>query len=298
MEYHIPVLLSESIGGLEIKPNGIYVDLTFGGGGHSKEILKKLDKGKLIVFDQDSDAQNNIINDDRLIFVHHNFKYFRNFLKYYGYKQIDGILADLGLSSHHINKAERGFSFRFDANLDMRMNNLSEFSATNLVNEYSEEDLANVFFKYGDLRNSRKISRLIIDYRENKSINTIADLTESLKQVTPKFNEHKFLAKIFQALRIEVNKEVEALEEMLNQTEKSLKPGGRLVVITYHSIEDKLVKNYIKTGNTEGKLEKDFYGNINSPFKIINRKVIVPSEEELKINNRARSGKLRIAEKK
>ncbi len=298
MKYHIPVLLSESIGGLEIKPNGIYVDLTFGGGGHSKEILKKLDKGKLIVFDQDSDAQNNIINDDRLIFVHHNFKYFRNFLKYYGYKQVDGILADLGLSSHHINKAERGFSFRFDANLDMRMNNLSEFSATNLVNEYSEEDLANVFFKYGDLRNSRKISRLIIDYRENKSINTIADLTESLKQVTPKFNEHKFLAKIFQALRIEVNKEVEALEEMLNQTEKSLKPGGRLVVITYHSIEDKLVKNYIKTGNTEGKLEKDFYGNINSPFKIINRKVIVPSEEELKINNRARSGKLRIAEKK
>jgi len=297
MGYHTPVLLTESIDGLQIKPQGVYVDVTFGGGGHSHEILKKINKGKLIAFDQDDDAQQNLIDDDRFIFVNHNFRFLKNFLKYHGFEMVDGILADLGVSSHHFDQPERGFSFRYDGDLDMRMNRSAKVSAKDIINQYPEQKLAKIFWEYGELKNSRKLARAIVNIRADEEINTINAFTDLLMPFIPKHAEHKFLAKIFQALRIEVNREMEFLKEMLLQTADVIKPGGRLVVITYHSLEDRLVKNFIKHGKFEGEAEKDLYGRTDVPFKAINRKVITPDEKEIAENNRARSAKLRIAEK-
>lgn len=297
MGYHTPVLLKESIDGLQIKPDGIYVDVTFGGGGHSREIIKYINKGKLVAFDQDDDALPNLIDDKRFIFVNHNFRFLNNFLKYHKIDQVDGLLADLGVSSHHFDDPERGFSFRFDGELDMRMNQSAQTSAKNVVNEYKEERLAKIFWEYGELKNSRNLAKAIVDQRGNKKIETIKEFTDVLMPYLPKHAEHKFLAKVFQALRIEVNREMEFLKDMLSQTIKVIKPGGRLVVITYHSLEDRIVKNFIKNGLFEGEVEKDFFGNIEVPFKAVNRKIIVPGEDEIKENNRARSAKLRIAER-
>lgn len=295
--YHVPVLLGESIEGLKIKPDGIYVDLTFGGGGHSKEILKHLTTGKLIGFDQDVDAEGNVPDDDdRFIFVRHNFRYFKNFIKYLGYDKVDGILADLGVSSHEFDVAERGFSFRFDGDLDMRMNQASEFTAADLLNDYSVEDLFRIFKFYGEVKNPGKLVRLIDAQRKEAPFTTIQHFKEVIAPCTPKFKEHKYLAQVFQAIRIEVNQEMDVLKEMLTQCADSLKPEGRLVVITYHSLEDRLVKNYIRDGKFDGKAEKDFFGNVQTPMTAVNRKVILPSEEEIEINGRARSAKLRIAQ--
>ncbi len=297
MGYHTPVLLNESVDGLQIKPQGIYVDVTFGGGGHSHEILKKLNNGKLVAFDQDDDALQNLIDDDRFIFVNHNFRFLKNFLKYHGIEKVDGILADLGVSSHHFDQPERGFSFRYDGGLDMRMNRSAKVSAKDIVNQYPEQELAKIFWEYGELKSSRKLAKVIVNHRVNNQINTIKEFTDLLMPFIPKHAEHKFLAKIFQALRIEVNREMDFLKEMLLQTADVIIPGGRLVVITYHSLEDRLVKNFIKNGKFEGEAEKDFYGRIDVPFKAINRKVITPDEKEIVENNRARSAKLRIAER-
>lgn len=297
MGYHTPVLLKESIEGLQIKPNGDYVDVTFGGGGHSREIIKHLNKGKLLAFDQDDDALLNLIDDKRFLFANHNFRFLKNFLRFNKIEKIDGLLADLGVSSHHFDMPERGFSFRFDGDLDMRMNQSAKLSAKNLVNEYSETELAKIFWEYGELKNSRKLAKAIVENRENKKIGTIKEFTDVLMPYLPKHAEHKFLAKVFQALRIEVNREMEFLKEMLLQTTDVIKPGGRLVVITYHSLEDRIVKNFIKNGKFKGEVEKDFYGNLIVPFKAVNRKIIVPSEFEIQENNRARSAKLRIAER-
>ena len=297
MGYHTPVLLKESIDGLQIKPQGTYADVTFGGGGHSREILKKLNKGKLVAFDQDDDALQNLIDDDRFIFVNHNFRFLKNFLKYHGFETIDGLLADLGVSSHHFDQPERGFSFRYDGDLDMRMNRSARVSAKDIINQYPEQELAKIFWEYGELKNSRKLAKVIVSNRADKEINTIKSFTDLLMPFIPKHAEHKFLAKIFQALRIEVNREMEFLKEMLLQSADVIKPGGRLVVITYHSLEDRLVKNFIKNGKFEGEAEKDLYGRTDVPFKAINRKVITPDEEEIAENNRARSAKLRIAER-
>lgn len=296
--YHVPVLLKQSIEGLNIQSAGIYVDVTFGGGGHSKEILKHLDKqGRLLSFDQDTDAEKNIINDKRFTFVRSNFRYLQNFLRYYGIAKIDGLLADLGVSSHHFDESERGFSFRADGPLDMRMNKRAGFSATDVVNDYPEEKLADVFYLYGELKNSRKLANAIYKAREKQKIDTINAFLEVIKPLFNKDREKKELAKVFQALRIEVNQEMEALKEMLQTATYVLKPHGRLVVITYHSLEDRMVKNLMKTGNVEGKADKDFYGRVNTPFMLVNNKVIVPSEEEIERNPRSRSAKLRIAEK-
>lgn len=296
--YHVPVLLKQSIEGLNIQSAGIYVDVTFGGGGHSKEILKHLDKqGRLLSFDQDADAEKNIINDKRFTFVRSNFRYLQNFLRYYGIEQIDGLLADLGVSSHHFDESERGFSFRADGPLDMRMNKRAGLSATDVVNDYPEEKLADVFYLYGELKNSRKLANVIYKAREKQKIDTINAFLEVIKPLFNKDREKKELAKVFQALRIEVNQEMEALKEMLQTATYVLKPHGRLVVITYHSLEDRMVKNLMKTGNVEGKADKDFYGRVNTPFMLVNNKVIVPSEEEIERNPRSRSAKLRIAEK-
>jgi len=297
MGYHTPVLLKESIDGLQIKPQGIYVDVTFGGGGHSHEILKKLNKGKLVAFDQDDDALQNLIDDERFVFVNHNFRFLKNFLKYHGFEKVDGILADLGVSSHHFDQPERGFSFRYDGELDMRMNRSAKVSAKDIINQYPEQELAKIFWEYGELKNSRKLARAIVNNRTDKKINTIKSFTDLLMPFIPKHAEHKFLAKIFQALRIEVNREMDFLKEMLLQTADVIKPGGRLVVITYHSLEDRLVKNFIKHGKFKGEAEKDLYGRTDVPFKAVNRKVIMPGEKEIIENNRARSAKLRIAEK-
>ena len=298
MEYHIPVLLEESIDGLNIKPDGIYVDLTFGGGGHSREILKRLKTGKLVSFDQDADAELNELRQDNFLFVQGNFKFFQNFLRYYKIENVDGILADLGVSSHHFDSAERGFSFRFDGNLDMRMDQNSKLTAEVIVNTYGSEELLAVFRELGEIKNAYKLVKIIVSHREKGKIKTISQFKEVIKEVIPKHAEHKYLAKVFQALRIKVNDEISVLKEMLLQTGKVLQPGGRLVVITYHSLEDRLVKNYIKAGRFDGEIEKDFYGNMITPFKSVNRKVIVPGVEEIERNNRARSAKLRIAEKK
>jgi len=295
--YHIPVLLSESIDALNISPQGTYVDVTFGGGGHSREILKRLTSGKLVAFDRDSDAEANKIDDNRFIFVRNNFRFLHNFLRYNNIEKVDGILADLGVSSHHFDEAERGFSFRQNAEIDMRMNKDSDFSAAKLLNTYSESELQQVFRDYGELDNAYAIARIIVGQRDNRQIKTIDDFLNTIKPVTPKKDENKFLAKVFQALRIEVNQEIEALEQLLVHSLKSLKNQGRLVVITYHSLEDRLVKNFMRSGNTNGKIEKDFYGNVNTPFKLITRKSIVPSDLEVEKNGRARSAKLRIAEK-
>src|ERR1035437_5466254 len=297
--YHTPALLNETIEGLNIKPDGIYVDVTFGGGGHSLEILKQLgDNGKLLGFDQDEDAIKNVMTDSRFIFVRSNFQYLKNFLRYHNIDKVDGILADLGVSSHHFDEAERGFSFRFDGALDMRMNMKSPLTAAVLLNTYSEEQLADVFYLYGELHNSRKIARTIVNARVNAPFDRIFPFIEVLKPFFGREKEKKDMARVFLALRIEVNKEMEVLRSLLEQSFDVLKPEGRLVVLTYHSLEDRLVKNYFRSGNFEGKLEKDFFGNILSPLKVINNKVIIATDEEVERNPRARSAKLRIAEKK
>lgn len=297
--YHIPVLLNESIDGMNLHNGGVYVDVTFGGGGHSKEILRRMDKkSRLLSFDQDEDAEKNIVNDSRFTFVRSNFRYLHNFLRYYGVSEIDAVLADLGVSSHHFDDSNRGFSFRFDGNLDMRMNKRAGATAADVVNTYEEERLANVFYLYGELKNSRKLASVIVKARQQKQFVTIGDFLDVVKPLFGREREKKELAKVFQALRIEVNHEMEALKEMLYAATEALKPGGRLVVITYHSLEDRIVKNLMKTGNVEGRMEQDFYGNVQTPFKQINNKVIVPSEEEIARNPRSRSAKLRIAEKK
>lgn len=297
--YHIPVLLQESIEGMNLQPNGIYVDMTFGGGGHSKEILRQGDSSiRLFSFDQDADAEKNIVDDSRFTFVRSNFRYLYNFLRYHQVEQVDGILADLGVSSHHFDDSERGFSFRFDGNLDMRMNKRAGITAADVVNTYDEERLANIFYLYGELKNSRKLASAIAKARNEKAIKTIGDFLEIVKPMFGREREKKELAKVFQALRIEVNQEMEALKEMLYAAAEVLKPGGRLVVITYHSLEDRMVKNIMKTGNIEGKAEQDFFGNVQTPFRLVNNKVIVASNEEVERNPRSRSAKLRIAEKK
>lgn len=297
--YHIPVLLKETVDGLNINPDGVYVDVTFGGGGHSREILSRLSlKGHLYSFDQDEDAEQNIIQDKRFTFVRSNFRYIKNWMRYYGIEQVDGILADLGVSSHHFDAQERGFSFRFDAPLDMRMNQKAQRTAADILNEYSESQLADIFYLYGELRNARKIAATVVKNRANSPIKTTGDFMEIIKTFFEKDREKKELAKVFQALRIEVNQEMQALKEMLTASATILKPGGRLSVLTYHSLEDRMVKNLIKTGNVEGHVEKDFFGNTNAPLKMINNKVIMASEEEQASNPRSRSAKLRIAEKK
>ena len=297
--YHIPVLLQESIEGMNLQPNGIYVDMTFGGGGHSKEILRQGDSSiRLFSFDQDADAEKNIVDDRRFTFVRSNFRYLYNFLRYHQVEQVDGILADLGVSSHHFDDSERGFSFRFDGNLDMRMNKRAGITAADVVNTYDEERLANIFYLYGELKNSRKLASAIAKARNEKAIKTIGDFLEIVKPMFGREREKKELAKVFQALRIEVNQEMEALKEMLYAAAEALKPGGRLVVITYHSLEDRMVKNIMKTGKIEGKAEQDFFGNVQTPFRLVNNKVIVASDEEVERNPRSRSAKLRIAEKK
>lgn len=295
--YHIPALLNPCMEGLDIKPDGVYVDVTFGGGGHSREILKRLgDNGRLISFDQDADAIRNVIDDDRFTFVRSNFKYLSNFLKYHGVEKVDGILADLGVSFHHFDDSSRGFSFRFDGKLDMRMNTEAGLKASDVLESYSEEQLADIFFYYGELKNARKIASVIVKSREEKKIETISQLLDLLEPLMGKDRQKKDLAKVFQALRIEVNKEMDVLKRLLVQAQNVLKPGGRIVVLTYHSLEDRLVKNFLKAGNFEGKVEQDFYGNRLSPFKLVNNKVIVPDAEEIERNPRSRSAKLRVAE--
>lgn len=294
--YHIPALLNETIELLNIKPDGVYVDVTFGGGGHSREILKHLgENGKLLAFDQDEDALDNRIDDPRFIFVRSNFRYLSNFLRYHGVEKIDGLLADLGVSSHHFDEEERGFSFRFDAPLDMRMNKRAKLTAAEILNNYSEEDLANVFYLYGELHNSRKIARTIVNAREKEPFDRIFPFIEVLKPFFFREKEKKDMARVFQALRIEVNKEMEVLKSLLQQACDAINEDASIVVLTYHSLEDRLVKNYFKTGNFEGKQEKDFYGNILSPLKPVSNKVIVASDEEVGRNPRARSAKLRAA---
>ncbi len=296
MSYHNPVLLFESIDGLEINPNGVYVDITFGGGGHSREILKRLgENGKLFAFDQDVDALDNAIEDDRFVLINENFRFIKRYLRFYGVKEVDGILADLGVSSHQFDVAERGFSTRFDADLDMRMNQDGELSAFTIINKYGEEELSNVLFLYGELRNARAMAKQIVNARIEQSIKTSFELKTVLKQFLPASKEHKILAQIFQAIRIEVNEELEALKEFLIQSKEVLKKGGKLSVISYHSLEDRLVKRFMRNGLFEGEAEKDFYGNVELPFK--KGKLIIPSAEEIKSNNRARSAKLRVATK-
>lgn len=296
--YHIPVLLEESVNGLEIKENGDYVDVTFGGGGHSREIFSRLKSGRLFAFDQDEDAAANVIHDDRFFFIRHNFKYIRNFLKYYQVEKVDGILADLGVSSHDFDVAERGFSFRFDGDLDMRMNRDSSQTAADIVNTYSEIQLRTIFREYGEIDNAGRLARQLVEARNKKNVKTIEQFREAIAPCVPRLQESKYLAKVFQALRIETNKEMDVLREFLEQSIELLKPGGRLVVITYHSLEDRMVKNFMRSGDMSGKQEQDFFGNVDSPLIAINRRVIVPGGEELERNPRARSAKLRIAEKK
>lgn len=296
--YHVPVLLNESIDGLAIKPDGVYVDVTFGGGGHSKEILRRLGKkGHLYSFDQDPDAEKNIVNDDRFTFVRSNFRYLKNWMRYYGVDHIDGLLADLGVSSHHFDDETRGFSFRFDAPLDMRMNKRAGTTAAEILNNYDEEQLADIFYIYGELKNARKIAATITKARNEKRIETTDDFLHVTEKLFQREREKKEMAKMFQALRIEVNHEMDALKEMLNGAMESLCEGGRLSVITYHSLEDRIVKNMMKAGNVEGKVKQDFFGRIEAPFRLVNNKVIVPSDEEQQQNPRSRSAKLRIAEK-
>ena len=298
MGYHRPALLHESIDGLDVRPGGIYVDLTFGGGGHSLEVLKKLDKkGRLFAFDQDEDALANVPEDKRVTFVGANFRYLRNYLRYHDVKKVDGILADLGISSHQIDIPERGFSFKSDAGLDMRMDVRGKTTAAEVLNTYSVEQLSKVFRSYGDISKAWVLAKAVESARMERPIESTGDLEETLKQFIPKGKPSKFLAKVYQALRIEVNAEMDALKEMLLQTTEALSTGGRLVVITYHSLEDRLVKNFMRSGNLEGEIHKDFYGNPQTPWKLVNRSVITPSSEELEANNRARSAKLRIAER-
>ncbi|MBP3755881.1 MAG: 16S rRNA (cytosine(1402)-N(4))-methyltransferase RsmH [Prevotella sp.] len=297
--YHVPVLLKESIDGLNIKPDGIYVDVTFGGGGHSREILSRLSpEGHLYSFDQDADAEKNIVDDKRFTFVRSNFRYLKNWMRYYGVEQIDGLLADLGVSSHHFDDETRGFSFRFDAPLDMRMNKRATLTAADIVNDYTEEQLADIFYLYGELKSARKIAATLVKARAGKRIVTTQDLLDVTAKLLGREREKKDAAKLFQALRIEVNHKMEALKEMLNGATELLGVGGRLSVITYHSLEDRIVKNVMRAGNAEGKMKQDFFGRTESPFSLVNNKVIVPSDDEQERNPRSRSAKLRIAEKK
>lgn len=297
--YHVPVLLKESVGGLDIKPGGIYVDVTFGGGGHSREIMSRLDRdAHLYSFDQDADAERNVEPQDNFTFVRSNFRYLKNWMRYYGVEGIDGLLADLGVSSHHFDDVTRGFSFRFDAPLDMRMNKRGGDTAADLLNKREEEELADMFYLYGELKNSRRLASVIVKARAQKPILTTQDLMNVVEPLFPKERGKKEMAKLFQALRIVVNHEMTALREMLLAATELLKPGGRLSVITYHSLEDRMVKNVMKTGNVEGKMEKDFFGRIETPFRLVNNKVIVPTAEEQETNPRSRSAKLRIAEKR
>jgi 16S rRNA (cytosine1402-N4)-methyltransferase len=296
--YHVPVLLQESVDGLDIKPDGIYVDVTFGGGGHSREILSRIgENGHLYSFDQDEDAEKNILNDNRFTFVRSNFRYLRNWMRYYGVEHIDGLLADLGVSSHHFDDETRGFSFRFDAPLDMRMNKRSGMTAAEILNNYDEEQLADIFYIYGEIKNARKVASAIIKARGTKAIETTGDLMQITESLFPREREKKETAKLFQALRIEVNHEMEALKEMLYGAQDVLREGGRLSVITYHSLEDRIVKNIMRAGNAEGKVNQDFFGRTVAPFRQISNKVIVPNEEEQQRNPRSRSAKLRIAER-
>ena len=297
MEYHRPVLLFESVEGLNIKPNGVYIDVTFGGGGHSREILKRLDEnGKLIAFDQDTDAKQNTIDDPRFLLIIGNFRHIKRFLKFHGYTQVDGILGDFGVSSHQFDISERGFSTRFDSKLDMRMDQRSEFSAFDLINTYSENDLKEILFKYGELRSAPGMARLIVEERQKTPIYSTQDLKKVLGRFIPRHKENKILAQVYQALRIEVNQELEALKDLLIQSNELLKPGGRLSMISYHSLEDRLVKRFMRNGLFEGEPEKDVFGKFEVPFKPVG-KFVIPSDEEIKQNNRARSAKLRIAEK-
>jgi 16S rRNA (cytosine1402-N4)-methyltransferase len=297
MAYHVPALLEESISGLNIRPEGIYVDVTFGGGGHSGEILKHLTTGQLIAFDQDEDAAKNSFSDHRFTFLNQNFRFLKNNLRFNGISSVDGIIADLGVSFHQFDEPARGFSFRHDAPLDMRMNINGQQKASDLIALLSETELADLFYKYGELTNSRKIAKAIATARMEQPLLTVNDIDRVIRKLAPFGQEHKFFAKVFQALRIAVNREIDYLKEMLNQALEILNPGGRLVVITYHSLEDRVVKNFMKTGNFEGEMKKDFYGNPVTPFRQINRKVIIPAEKEVSLNNRARSARLRIAEK-
>jgi 16S rRNA (cytosine1402-N4)-methyltransferase len=298
MEYHNPVLLKECIDGLNINPEGIYVDVTFGGGGHSREILKHLTTGKLYAFDQDDDAVKNKIDDERFVLIKQNFRYLKNFLKMYNALPVDGLLADLGVSSHQFDEAERGFSIRFDAKLDMRMDQNGKLTAAEVLNTYSEEELKRIFKLYGEVDNAGYLASIIFHNRKDKTINTVNDLKVMITKCVKRGKENQYYAQVFQALRIEVNKELDVLQELLLQSLDVLKPGGRLVVISYHSLEDRLVKNIMRSGKFEGEVEKDFYGNQLTPFKQITRKPIVPTERENEENSRARSAKLRIAEKK
>ncbi len=296
--YHKPVLLKESVDGLLVKPNGVYVDVTFGGGGHSKAILDQLIDGRLLAFDQDDDALENAFDDDRFTLIHSNFRHLKNFLQLYQAVPVDGILADLGISSHQIDDATRGFSTRFENLLDLRMDRRQTVDAVEVLNTYNEDDLISIFKFYGELKNARQITRLIISGRDDKKIETTNQLKELLQKCAPKHKDQRFFAQVFQALRIEVNQELESLKEFLEHSLDVLKPGGRLSVISYHSLEDRLVKNFLKSGNFEGVVEKDFYGNPITPFNLVNRKLIIPTDQEIELNNRARSAKLRIAEKK
>ncbi|MDY3803042.1 MAG: 16S rRNA (cytosine(1402)-N(4))-methyltransferase RsmH [Alloprevotella sp.] len=297
--YHIPVLLQESIDGLAIRPDGTYVDVTFGGGGHSREILRRLDEeGHLYSFDQDADAEQNIPEgDERFTFVRSNFRYLSNWMQYYGVENLDGLIADLGVSSHHFDDESRGFSFRFDAPLDMRMNGRGGMTAADIVNNYDENRLADVFYLYGEFRNSRALAAAVAKARKNKSIDTIEDLLQAVERLIDRERGKKELARLFQSLRIEVNHEMEALKIMLESALRYLRPGGRLVVLTYHSLEDRMVKNFIKAGKIDGKVEQDFFGRKLTPWRAVNNKVIVPSDKEQEENPRSRSAKLRIAEK-
>lgn len=296
--YHVPVLLDESIGGLDIKPDGVYVDVTFGGGGHSREILRRLGpNGHLYSFDQDADAEQNIVNDARFTFVRSNFRFLCNWMRYYEVEHVDGLLADLGVSSHHFDDETRGFSFRFDAPLDMRMNKRAGLTAADIINNYTEAQLADVFYLYGEMKNSRRIAAVIAKKRQEQAIKTTGGLTAAIEPLMRSEREKKDLARLYQALRIEVNHEMDALRDMLLGATRMLGKGGRLSVITYHSLEDRLVKNVMKAGNVEGKVEQDFFGRISSPFRLVNNKVITPSNDELESNPRSRSAKLRIAEK-
>ena len=300
MTYHVPVLLKESVDGLNIGKNGVFVDVTFGGGGHSREILSRLGAdGHLYSFDQDADAEKNAegFAAEKFTFVRSNFRFLKNFLKYHGVEQIDGLLADLGVSSHHFDDSDRGFSFRFEGKLDMRMNQRAGKTAADVVNTYDEKQLADVLYLYGELKQSRKIASAIVKARQKKAVETIGDFLDIVKPFFRNEREKKELAKVFQALRIEVNHEMDALRDMLKGATEMLKPGGRLVVITYHSLEDRIVKNLMKTGNVEGEEDKDFFGRVNTPYRLVNRQVIVPSDEEMARNPRSRSAKLRIAER-
>jgi 16S rRNA (cytosine1402-N4)-methyltransferase len=296
-KYHEPVMLKESTEALEIKPNGVYVDVTYGGGGHSKEIIKHLKTGKLMAFDQDQDSQKQLVEDDKIVFINHNFRYVTNFLKMYDVLPVDGLLADLGISSHQIDTNDRGFAFRSDGPLDMRMNRNSELTAAKILNEYEEYALTSIFRMYGELKNAKRLAYRIVSYREDNKLDTTSQLISCLEKEIPQRFRNKILAKIFQALRIEVNGEMDVLKELLLQCSEVIKEDGRISIITYHSLEDRLVKNYIRSGNFEGDLEKDFYGNVIKPFEAINRKPIIPTEEEINTNNRARSAKLRVAKR-